>query len=66
MTDQTDDICTIARCDRPALWTVTIDGHPNAHHLVARYCTEHATGKAATLWEDSPVPYRVTVEGPQR
>lgn len=65
MTTDPGAVCAVTRCDRPALWTVTIDGHPNAaHQVVARYCTEHAREKAAGLWEDSPRPYTITVHGP--
>lgn len=57
--------CRINHCEATAHWTVTIDGHPNSRGAtVSNYCTEHAREKAATLWEDSPKPYRITVEGP--
>lgn len=58
-------VCATNRCDLPARWTVTVEGHPNATGVfVTSYCVKHARMNAGTLWEDSPVPYRISVEGP--
>jgi hypothetical protein len=66
----TATICEVSHCQRPARWVVTIEGHPNTtaeqNGQPYRYCTEHGREKAGTLWEDSPAPYTVTVEGPYR
>jgi hypothetical protein len=56
------DKCAVRHCQEIARWTVTISEHPNAAKTVARYCTHHASRLA--LWENCPVPYTVTVEGP--
>jgi hypothetical protein len=59
--------CAINRCEETARWTVTVVGHPNVPGVrVTSYCTKHARSMAGTLWEDSPVSYKITVEGPLR
>lgn len=55
--------CKIARCDESAIWTITVEGHPNSADSTHAYCGEHIQRQVPT-WDESPKPYVVTVKGP--
>lgn len=57
-----DQTCRIKRCDKPARYNFVVAGHPNGD-IRASYCDFHIT-VAPGHWDDSPVPYSITVTGP--
>ena len=54
--------CAIRRCDQPARYNFVIQGHPNGD-VTLSYCHNHTTF-APGHWDDSPIPYSITITGP--
>jgi hypothetical protein len=55
-------ICRIRHCDYPARYNYVTTGHPNGDTAVS-YCDFHATVTQGH-WDESPVPYSITITGP--
>jgi hypothetical protein len=56
-----NEVCHIRRCEEPARYNFVTTGHPNGD-IAASYCHEHH--QHAGHWDDSPVPYSITITGP--
>jgi len=57
-----DAICHIRRCEEAARYNYIVVGHPNGD-IAASYCHNHMTFTPGH-WDDSPMPYSITITGP--
>lgn len=55
--------CDARRCNDPALWRVDYTDHPNGAPVMW-LCNYHAT--LASVWDEAPRPYTITISGPHR